>query len=603
MYRYTTQEVKQLAKNLQPKWWFSAPELERDTCIMTPVVRCLDGRQLHNEDGTVLAGYIRVSTERQRSKRYGLEDGYSITDQIERICGYAYQQRQAFVIYSDAGISGKVPINDNALIREVRQKEAGKFVEMFNSLFLSPYVTRRYDETQRASIVRYRDRREQEILNTVERDEYAMDEQPSFRPALDHLIKNAHRYHTLALIDSSRLCRSILLTEKLVEALYSAGVRFKGLIEDLSYWNERTLGAGIIRSTMAQIAEHHLTETLSGNLRGSLQMLESGRPPMKVGGWLSMDETTGLPYLNDKSPGYRRMVELYLADEDASANKVAERLYAEAQALDVDAPKKNPYLDRNGKAYLPVSIYAALQNDNMIGIVEEFGLRFDILPHLIDRESWDRLQSKIERRRPKMEGKPQTFKYLASGLFHCTCGARLIWRPNGRTEGAYACNKVYNADPSREKYPHTFLPASTIHQFLNDLMAHHGSRVLEITGAGSRMHALDGAPEAQNLAAAEPYCKVPEAEPALAALNNAGKRTLEEQVVEWHALSEQQRNRLLRRIFASFRVEGEKPEQVIRVRSHSTRRSELPPITIRYRPHGKRWFASLPTAQEWITLA
>jgi DNA invertase Pin-like site-specific DNA recombinase len=70
-------------------------------------------RELKLVDGRYFAIYVRVSTEGQ------VDDGYSIEDQIRRGIAYALQKGWAFRIFSDASLSGGLPINRASLIRDL----------------------------------------------------------------------------------------------------------------------------------------------------------------------------------------------------------------------------------------------------------------------------------------------------------------------------------------------------------------------------------------------------------------------------------------------------------------------------------------------------
>ena len=60
--------------------------------------------------GRYAAGYVRVSTVRQRL------DGWSIADQVSRIVDFCIAHGYAFRIFSDASLSGKLPTDDRHLI-------------------------------------------------------------------------------------------------------------------------------------------------------------------------------------------------------------------------------------------------------------------------------------------------------------------------------------------------------------------------------------------------------------------------------------------------------------------------------------------------------
>lgn len=174
--------------------------------------------ELDRLSGKYGALYVLVSTLGQA------EDGYSADDQIRRGIEHFLRRRQAFLIFSDASLSGGLAINEPSLIRKLALAKATRYEKVFTSLFL--YEHSRFTEVQRTGLQAYLDAQKEDILRGVNVDPDLVDAQPlmegftaKFRPALTLLFQSLRHIHTIAVSDLSRLCRSQMLFAEMIERL------------------------------------------------------------------------------------------------------------------------------------------------------------------------------------------------------------------------------------------------------------------------------------------------------------------------------------------------------------------------------------------------
>lgn len=368
--------------------------------------------------------YVRVSTLGQS------EDGYSATDQIRRGIEHFLRHRQAFRIFSDASLSGGLPIAEPSLIRKLAISKATRYEKVFSSIFL--YEHSHYTEAQRAGLRDYLEAQKTDILRGINLDPDITDAQPivdgfaaRHRPALTILFQSLRQVHTLAVSDLSRLCRSQLLFAELTERLGVHQVAVIGFIESLDFLTQDDLG--ITAFVLSKVAELKLREVLAGTLRGLATLLATGRPHGLLPFWLYRDKENFARIDATRARAIRRMVDLYVKEE-LGHGAIAKQLQREGFA-----PSRSETWSVRYVGY-------TLANPALIGKQVVFGIEWDVLPALLSPEEWQLLQDKLAGRRSDYP----TIRYgevrLLAGILKCSCGSAIAGtRRSSKKYATYAC--------------------------------------------------------------------------------------------------------------------------------------------------------------------
>lgn len=145
-------QIIEMALGLDPRRALRYTNGDQARLCMTAVIT-----SLHDDSGQIAplekvgtkygALYARVSTPGQA------EDGYSTEDQVRRGVEYFLRYRQAFRVFSDASLSGGLPIYEPNLIRKLAINKATRCEKVFTSIFF--YEHSRFNEEQRAGLQGY----------------------------------------------------------------------------------------------------------------------------------------------------------------------------------------------------------------------------------------------------------------------------------------------------------------------------------------------------------------------------------------------------------------------------------------------------------------
>ncbi|MCW3054804.1 MAG: Resolvase, terminal domain, partial [Chthonomonadales bacterium] len=401
----TIQEIIQRAKSLQPIDAVGAHSINPSLCATQTFTSVkIDGEviPLFHTEGRVGAGYVRVSTDAQRS-RLG-DSAFSEEDQITRIVNHFIHERQPFRLFSDCGISGQVPTDDPQLIEEMLAEKAIRYREIFEAVFFDPSRIHRFTALQRQSMRAYLENHLAEIAMGNPCEELnLLSEQPidyrgrlrktiSYRPGLTLLMRDLPHIHTLVVTDLSRLSRNHFLFGRLSKALLTNNVRTVGLMLSLSFMNSRDIGDKIQAQILPLLAEHQLREILLNTMRGILMMLESGKAHGKLPSWLIRTEEGSPVFKPGAKEAMERMVELFLTNDENDEARGFKRL---ERALTEEGYKPTTgYATWNWD-----SIRQMLANPALVGMQHVFGLDFPVFPRLISDEKFQQIHERLEERK------------------------------------------------------------------------------------------------------------------------------------------------------------------------------------------------------------
>jgi len=526
---YTYEEIEIMALGLRPLDAARVQGAQRERLCVTPLItRMLWKGEIVSlgldEAGRFGAGYLRVSTEAQRGQKYLQHlDGFSEPDQISHLVGYFIGLGRAFRLYSDCGISGAYPPDEPGLRQSMWQKRASVYREIFTAVMLDEYVTR-YSTEQKAAARAAMEATVTQILKSGKTDDdvaveadtisdkeiveaetgitdtaAAVDSDAvteaeratlaashnrkratrsrnttSIRPAITLLMRDLGRICTVAVTDMSRLSRRASFTIVLCDRMDARDVELVGLIQRIQ--SRKEAHGELMTYIQAYANEMKLREVCMNSLRGILQRLESGRPHSKPPQWLCLNDRGFGEFKRDEDGqeakevrAIRRMLKLYLDDEEVGMKVVSTKLWEEGYK-----PPMSTEEHGNDKRWAPTSMRQLLTDPALIGKQNVFGLDWDVYPALINDDTWWRLRRKIIRRGEEHDFHEPHHSYLGTSLMRCPCGSSVSFRGPGKSlpDGSYLCTAMRHGTHDRS-VSHIMIRATEMDRFLTDLVEQH----------------------------------------------------------------------------------------------------------------------------------
>ncbi len=483
----TVQQFIDLCTRLQPVR--AAEDKDSGLCV-TALIEYLivDGEviKLSLIDGRWAALYVRVSDDGQRSSKSGkaVADGFSEDEQLERGVRYFISKKQAFKVYSDCGISGDYPIDDDNLIRRLLQGRAARYRKIYTRTLLDETSLLRRSEAEIASMNAYVDGQCAKILqsNVSEEEIYTSDElgvrqklrlkgRPRkhvfFRQGYSQLWQDIEqdKVHTIAASDRSRLNRAADLETEFLQRISQHNVRLHGLIEDMSTLDVSDPLRKGTTYLLASVNEYRLEELAGHSFRGKIQGLADGNTSGRLPWWLQRTRTGKAEIIPGADDIARKMVNLYLSGLGYAA--IATR-------LDKDNVRVG------GKRITSRQVAYMLDSDALIGIQWQLGLAWCIFPALLDEETLQDLRCKRNKRAHAIKNLHETAQWadhLFTGILNCCCGARLIYNAPRKSDkekgrgGYYRCltRNTQEGDDST----HAWINEDTLDAFLSEILRHN----------------------------------------------------------------------------------------------------------------------------------
>ena len=483
----TVQQFIDLCTRLQPVR--AAEDKDSDLCV-TALIEYLivDGEitKLSLIDGRWASLYVRVSDDGQRSSKSGkaVADGFSEDEQLERGVRYFISKKQAFKVYSDCGISGDYPIDDDALIRRLLQGRAARYRKIYTRTLLDETSLLRRSEAEIVSMNAYVDGQCAKILqsNVSEEDIYTSDElgvrqklrlkgrprkQVFFRQGYSQLWQDIEqdKVHTIAASDRSRLNRAADLETEFLQRISQHNVRLHGLIEDMSTLDVSDPLRKGTTYLLASVNEYRLEELAGHSFRGKIQALADGSTSGRLPWWLQRTKEGKAEIISGADDIARKMVNLYLSGLGYAA--IATRL-----------DKENVRV--GGKRITSRQVNYMLDSDALIGIQWQLGLAWCIFPALLDEETLQDLRCKRNKRAHAIKNLHETAQWadhLFTGVLHCCCGARLIYNAPRKTDkekgrgGYYRC--LTRNEQQGDDSTHAWINEDTLDAFLSEILRHN----------------------------------------------------------------------------------------------------------------------------------
>lgn len=428
-------------------------------------------------NGRYQAGYIRVSLERQRTKKKVKSDTsehYSEADQVRRIALDAIQKRHAFRLYSDAALSGGLPYNSDELIHEMRSLRSERYRSAFEAVFLTNHDDK-YKPQEITSMREYMEQTVRKIASGKTDYELALEageteayrerqrgkKRIAFRPALTCLISDLPSIHTLTISDLSRLSRNYQILANVLKHLHKNKVQIKGILQPLEFLNSKDAHAELLLFVLAWLDGLKLHEVILQNLRTAEAVLLSGRPHTRIPSWLKRDKNGYAVIDENKASPIREMVRLFLEGEGYAP--IARRLAEQFDPIE--------------KYWLAETVKTTLSNPALAGKQYRFGKYWDTLPSLVDDFTWHQIRQRRTTDSDKT-GLPKNPDdcYLMTGLLKCPCGLSLTYQkhPNGMIH--YKCKAESH---QRQLQRHIILFAPDVEAFFNEFMQYHSVSLLD----------------------------------------------------------------------------------------------------------------------------
>jgi DNA invertase Pin-like site-specific DNA recombinase len=500
--------------------------------VYTEYLKDGEPQRLTFRGGKYGAGYARVSTIGQR------DDGWSIRDQVARIVDFYLAKGEAFRVFVDDAMSGSLPTDDPALITRMYAASARRYEDAYTAVFLhdtsefksehpalerwlSVYVDamRRGEAAPDGAAVMdvdvtWREGAEEDRGNgdvspaASGEDELSgsgegltADDKPhsrrgrarkrfGYRPALTELMKAVRegRIHTLVLTDLSRLARSQSLSAQLTEELDAGDIEVIGLIEKLDWIkNYRDFGGRVSASVLTLVAEYRLREVCVGSIRGIAQALIGGRPHGTLPHWLARQEDGSVVVVEERAEAIRRIVAYALEHETLGYEALATRFNADPERFPAPTTR-SPKIRRRGRWHWKV-VKDTLLSLALIGVQERFGRRWNVLPALIDDETYNRLLRRAAER-PKSKQKVREGAHLMAYLMRCPCGQPASWWPHSGGQSAYYCCPTLQRARYDKSRPHAKMDDKSLEAFFDRLASAHPEILLNANEASSERAAL-----------------------------------------------------------------------------------------------------------------
>lgn len=434
---------------------------------------------LNSPESKDAVGYVRVSTEGQKL------DGLSLRDQVTRIVRFfAHPDRRwRFCIYSDATLSGMLPIDDQKLVEKIKNIKADMYEAVFENVFLSP-IARKNTLDEEAGFRDYLKKHLAKIRRGLEDYEgkedggrvnrHATRKTLQYRPALTDMLRRLSDYHTLVITDITRISRSHAMTIELADYLKRRKANIIGLMERLDYMRGGDFVSGITLDFYGRMAEYKLQEVCKGSLLGTQQMLQEGKPMGSV------------PYFLERIPKTAKRPDAGRAIPRKGAWESVQTLVRTFLAENVKGPvgvkaictkmveMGVPCYAKSGE-WLFDSVDKTLRNPALGGFHRAFGILWAIYPAPLEPEEYEALQTLLNGRRTGRVPKANAH-YLLTGLFKCQCGANLQKVLNGK-HWEWVCWRRCGGKMRERR--HFSIKADELETFVNKLMSENAAVVVD----------------------------------------------------------------------------------------------------------------------------
>lgn len=426
-------------------------------------------------------GYVRVSTINQR------EDGWSIEDQAWRIVRHYVSHRQAFRVYSDATLSGRLPNNDPILIDKMLRASAQRYESAYRAVFreadypgdwleMEAHVNRVVGEIKRGLTAEV-SLGDAEVIPTVNKRKALS------RPALTEMMKviGNNFAHTLAVTDMTRLARSQSLSASLADELKEHDVTIVGLVESMD-WMKDELGGALTAAILSVIAEYKLREVCLGSMRGLATMLSQGKPHGMLPYYLHRDDKGNAVEVPEHVETVKKIISFWIENSHMKIDAICH--YLNDRPLEFPPPVLNgEKRSRRAKGkWHPDTLRPMLQNEMLLGDQKFFGRRWSTVPRIIDNRTFEKLQIVMAPQRANsvahlsQNGRRHNDpNHLLTGVLECQCGHAMTFYPMNKEFSYYRCTEIRHRAKTDE---HCVIQTRSAEEFFAELVAIYGDTIV-----------------------------------------------------------------------------------------------------------------------------
>jgi DNA invertase Pin-like site-specific DNA recombinase len=490
--------------------------VRRKLCVAPTVynMRLANGRLWH-ADGSLLprGAYARVSSPSQRSPedfitgdsdaadntsglgRAGDDetDGWGELTQISKIISYCTTvsgtidsnagRFPPFRIYSDCGLSGRLPSDDIEMAQRANDLHATRYDRLYRAVWLDETYLSKCPQGQRERHLDYladhldklRSGYRLDTKSNLQASQKKRVNQPfvNYRPGISELLRDV-RQKTICEIpvtDMSRLSRNAVFIQAIAEEFVNNRVAVTGLIQDLSYMSNSNLAADIVKAVFAIMAQFRIDEVLQGYFQGVQEHLLAGKPLAQTPAWLKTNGKKPAQLIESKVDIVREVIKVFMDITDgvdsnewqsAGIGTVAKRLD------ELNIPVMREGVNRVRNEWCATSVKGILENPALIGRQCFFGCDWETLPRLIENELYDEIQARLHAKagahaKHRKGGRTAETAYLGSEIMVCVCGKTMI---HAAFERSYNC-KMKRLTSERGVEHHVSLKIDNVHNFLN----------------------------------------------------------------------------------------------------------------------------------------
>lgn len=470
---WTVQGLINHATAFQPD---KAAQRKDSSLCVSQLVDCVqvDGKvvDLQVINGRWASVYVRVSSTQQRSAMSNINaaDGYSEDYQLRRNIEWCISKGYAFTIYSDAGITSVYPPDKLDLITELLQTKAARYRKVFDTIWLATGHIGERTSAEVESMIRYRDGHIKAILsgpyaNDDERPKQGRPKERAYhRQGLTQLWNDVEigNVHTVVVTDKSRMFRGADLEKQFLELAQRNGVALHGTEEKiLDFDVSDPMQKGMVY-VLGCVAEKKLDEVCFNVMKGHHELLRSGRPLGMLPFWLERDKDKRAVLVEGAEEIVQEIIDMFLDGLGKSA--ISNSLYHDGVKI-------------KGKYISEQMVVTTVMTDAVEGVQEQFGLRWPVLPQLVDAETMSDIRAMREERRDNQH--PFGFggehgnqpAHIFTGIVHCECGFRCQFRIAPATKcttGYLACGKRHRGDAEE----HAIFPENQLAAFLDGIIPH-----------------------------------------------------------------------------------------------------------------------------------
>ncbi|MGC4045060.1 MAG: recombinase family protein [Armatimonas sp.] len=437
--------------------------------------------RLNTVNGRYGVGYVRVSTVNQA------DDGWSIPDQARRVVSYYVGRREAFRVFSDASLSGKLPNNDPGLIDKMLRASAQRYESAYRAVFRESDYPNDWPEMEthiQRVVAGIKTGLSAEVATSdLEPIPVGGKRRALFRPALTKLMEavSNNLTHTLTITDMTRLSRSQSLSASLTDELTEHKVKIVGLVESLD-WMKDELGGALTAAILSVIAEYKLREVCLGSMRGLATMLDQKKPHGTLPYYLRRDENGNAVKIMEYIETVKKIIDFWIGNPQLKVDAICHYLNEHLDEYPAPVLEGEKRSRRAKGKWHRDTLRPMLQNEMLLGHQKFFGRQWETVPRIIDDKTFEKLQIVLAPQNMNSAahlaqgGRRHTDpNHLLTGVLECQCGHAMTFYPMSKEFSYYRCTEMRHSGKTDE---HCVIQAKSAEDFFDQLVLIYGDGII-----------------------------------------------------------------------------------------------------------------------------